>query len=60
MHQDTKSSPAGMLMPSGRPADSTIIRTKISDHEAAGGIAGEQVEAVENDADHASTGGTPN
>ena len=29
MHQEVKSSPAGRLMPSGRPADSTIIRMKM-------------------------------
>ncbi len=30
MHQDTKSSAAGMLKPTGRPADSSIICTKIA------------------------------
>ena len=54
MHQATKSSPVGRLTPIGRPAESTIIRMKIKTMKAAGRIAGEQVKAVENDADHAS------
>jgi hypothetical protein len=29
MHQDTKSSAAGMLKPNGRPAESAIIKRKI-------------------------------
>ena len=50
MHQDTKSSPAGMLMPIGRPADSTIISTKIATMKRAGEIAGEQIEPIEKNA----------
>ena len=34
MHQDTKSSAAGMFSPIGRPADSTIISTKIASMNA--------------------------
>ena len=30
MHQEMMSSPAGMLRPTGRPADSSIMRTKIA------------------------------
>ena len=52
MHQEMKSSPAGILMPSGRPADSSIISTKIAMRKSPGEIAGEKVESIEKHADH--------
>ncbi len=47
MHQETKSSPAGILMPSGRPADSSHHQHEDRDEEKAGEIAGKQIKTVE-------------
>ena len=52
MHQDTKSSPAGILMPERPAGRQQHHQDENRDEEKSGEIAGEQIETIEKHADH--------